>query len=99
MSTPSNVEDALAAHAQVVESAVIGQLHPQWGEMVVAYVLPAQDAALTPEQLTAFLGEGLANYKIPREIKLVATLPHTPTGKVMKFKLREEQAYTCSTFF
>jgi feruloyl-CoA synthase len=86
------VEDALAAHAQVLEAAVIGQAHAQWGETVVAYVVPAQDAALTAEGLQGFLAERLAKYKIPREIKFVTALPHTPTGKVMKFKLRQEVA-------
>lgn len=86
------VEDALAAHAQVVEAAVIGRPHPQWGETVTAYVVPAQEAALTPEELQDFLAERLARYKIPREIRFVTALPHTPTGKVMKFKLRQEEA-------
>ncbi|MFH1034694.1 MAG: AMP-binding protein [Pseudomonadota bacterium] len=86
------VEDALAAHAQVMEAAVIGRPHPEWGETVTAYVVPAKDAALDPEALQAFLAERLAKYKVPRQIVLVESLPHTPTGKIMKFKLRQEVA-------
>lgn len=85
------VEDALSAHPQVVEAAVVGRPNPEWGETVVAYVVPTKDAALEAETLKTFLGERLAKYKIPRDFVLVDALPHTPTGKIMKFKLREEQ--------
>ena len=42
------------------------------------------------EELEAFLADKLARYKIPREFQIVEELPHTPTGKVMKYKLRQE---------
>lgn len=84
------VEDALAAHPQVAEAAVIGRPHPEWGETVVALVVPVKDAALTEEALKEHLAGRLAKYKAPREFKFVEALPHTPTGKVMKYKLREE---------
>ena len=84
------VEDALASHPLVLEAAVIGRPHPEWGETVVALVVPAGDSGLSEEALKAHLAPRLARYKIPREFKLVEALPHTPTGKVMKYKLREE---------
>ncbi|MFZ0928293.1 MAG: long-chain-fatty-acid--CoA ligase [Syntrophobacteraceae bacterium] len=84
------VEDALASHPQVVEAAVIGRPDPEWGETVVAMVVPVKDADLSEETLKEHLAARLAKYKIPREFKLVETLPRTPTGKVMKYKLREE---------
>jgi feruloyl-CoA synthase len=84
------VEDAVSAHPQVAEAAVVGRPHPEWGETVVALIVPAKDAALTEDMLKDFLAERLAKYKIPREFKFMDTLPHTPTGKVMKYKLREE---------
>ena len=84
------VEDALASHPQVVEAAVIGKPHPEWGETVVAMVVPAKDADLNQEALEEHLEDRLAKYKIPREFKIVEELPHTPTGKVMKYLLREE---------
>jgi len=84
------VEDALCAHPQVVEAAVIGRPHPEWGETVVALVVPAKDAGLSEEALKEHLADRLAKYKIPREFKLVEALPHTPTGKIMKYKLRED---------
>ncbi|KMY65887.1 fatty-acid--CoA ligase [Desulfocarbo indianensis] len=84
------VEDALAAHPQVMEAAVIGRPHAEWGETVVALVVPAKDAGLSEEALKEHLAGRLAKYKIPREFKLVEALPHTPTGKIMKYKLRED---------
>ncbi|MCF8032399.1 MAG: AMP-binding protein [Desulfarculaceae bacterium] len=84
------VEDALATHPAVMESAVLGRPHHEWGETVVAYVVPKQEAKPTAQELEQYLADKLARYKIPREFIIVDELPHTPTGKVMKYKLRQE---------
>ena len=86
------VEDVIAACAGVAAAAVIGIPHPEWGETVAAFVVRGKDADLTEEKLREFLGEKLAKYKIPRTIKFVEALPYTPSGKIMKYKLREEYA-------
>ncbi len=83
------VEDAISACPGVVEAAVIAVPHPSWGETVAAVVVGGKDAGLTEEKLKAHLSEKLAKYKIPKVFHLVESLPHTPTGKVMKYKLRE----------
>lgn len=83
------VEDALAEHAHVAQAAVIGTAHPDWGETVTAVIVPAPGTQPSAEELTAFLQTRLAKYKIPRIFHFVEALPHTPTGKVMKYKLRE----------
>jgi len=83
------VEDAIAAHPGVVEAAVIGRPHPEWGETVVAFIVSKADAGLAEDELKAFLAEKLARYKIPREFQFVTELPHTPTGKVKKYELRQ----------
>ncbi|MEJ5347952.1 MAG: long-chain-fatty-acid--CoA ligase [Desulfosoma sp.] len=83
------VEDALAEHPQVAQAAVIGTAHPDWGETVTAVIVPAPGSQPNAEELTAFLQSRLAKYKIPRIFHFVEALPHTPTGKVMKYKLRE----------
>lgn len=95
------VEDKIMEHPGVTEAAVIGIPHPDWGESVKAVVVPAQnqerdqdgEPGLTETALKAFLSERLAKYKIPRTIDIVESLPHTPSGKVMKFKLREERSH------
>ncbi|MCB2191592.1 MAG: AMP-binding protein [Deltaproteobacteria bacterium] len=86
------VEDAIAAHPAIMEVAVLGRPHHEWGETVVAYVVPKQGEKAAAEELEAFLADKLARYKIPREFLFVDELPHTPTGKVMKYKLREDNA-------
>ncbi len=86
------VEDAIAEHGKVREAAVIGVPHPAWGETVVAYVVPVAGESLDGEELASFLASRLARYKIPKVFRFVDELPHTPSGKVMKYKLREEHS-------
>ncbi|MBU4606204.1 MAG: AMP-binding protein [Proteobacteria bacterium] len=84
------VEDAIAAYPAVMEVAVLGRPHHEWGETVVAYVVPKQGEQAGAEELEAFLADKLARYKIPRDFMFVAELPHTPTGKIMKYRLRQD---------
>jgi long-chain acyl-CoA synthetase len=86
---PREVEDALAEHPDVAEVAVIAVPHPYTGEAVKAFVVPRDGAALTPEEVTAHAATRLARFKRPTIVTLVATLPHSATGKVAKGKLRE----------
>jgi feruloyl-CoA synthase len=84
------VEDRIMEHPAVAEAAVIGVAHADWGETVHAVIVLAKDADLTEEALGKFLSERLAKYKIPRKFHFVPQLPHTPSGKIMKYKLRED---------
>jgi acyl-CoA synthetase (AMP-forming)/AMP-acid ligase II len=85
---PTEVEDVLFSHPDVVEAAVVGEPHPEWGEQVVAYVVGDTDA----DALESFVldSDDLADFKRPREYHFVEELPKNPSGKVQKFKLREE---------
>ena len=83
------VEDVLHAHPAVAECAVVGQPHPEWGETVVAHVLLKPGSSASDEQLSEFLADKLARYKIPRVYRFATqSLPRTPTGKLQKFLLR-----------
>ncbi len=84
------VEDALATHPDVVEAAVVGKPHEEWGEMVTAFIVIKEGSELNEDALKEHLTAHLAKYKIPREMHFVQELPHTPTGKVKKFELREQ---------
>ena len=86
---PIEVEEALSQHPDVREVAVIGVPDPRWGETVKALIVLRPDAAVDVEQLIAFARARLAGYKLPRSIEFVASLPRTPTGKVLKRELRE----------
>ncbi len=84
------VEDIITACPGVAAAAVIGIPNDEWGEIVAAFVVPAKDASIDEEKIRLFLGDKLAKYKIPRTIRFVENLPYTPSGKVMKYKLRLE---------
>jgi long-chain acyl-CoA synthetase len=85
---PHDIEAALATHPDILEAAVVGVPDPEWGERLRAFVVPRAGAALHAASVTAFCKTRLAGFKCPREIVVVAALPRTPTGKVVKHALR-----------
>jgi long-chain acyl-CoA synthetase len=85
---PREIEDALAEHPDVAEVAVIAVPHPYTGEAVKAYVVAREGSALTAADVTAHAATRLARFKRPTIVTLVATLPHSATGKVAKGRLR-----------
>jgi len=85
---PAEVEAALSAHPAIAEAAVIGVPDDRWGERVHALVVLHTGAAAAPSQIQQFLRERLADFKIPKEISFVETLPRTSSGKIQKGKLR-----------
>ena len=86
---PREVEEALYRFPGVHEAAVIGHPDPRRGEHPVAFVALASGATLDERTLLHHLREHLADYKVPRRIHFVATLPRNATGKVLKTTLRE----------
>lgn len=82
------VEDALAAHPAVLESAVLGLPDPEWGEVVAAAVVLRAGAGADVAALQAFCAERIAGYKKPRRVVIVPTLPRNLAGKVLKAELR-----------
>jgi 2-furoate---CoA ligase len=88
---PLEVEDVLAGHPGVQEVAVVGASDDRWGERVVAYVVPERD--VTAEELDAhcLASEKLARFKRPREYRFVEELPKSPSGKLLRRRLREER--------
>jgi len=91
---PREVEDALIAHPDVVEVAVVGESDPVWGQVVAAHVVAKPDSGLSPQALDHFLlgGDRLAHYKRPRRYHLVQDLPKTTSGKIQKHLLNHEAA-------
>ena len=69
--------------------AVIGVPDERMGEVGMAFVVPAPGASLTPESVIAWCRGNMANYKVPRRVEIVDSLPMNATGKVTKFVLRE----------
>jgi acyl-CoA synthetase (AMP-forming)/AMP-acid ligase II len=89
---PSEVEQALAAHPDVKDVAVIGTPDPKWGERVEAAVVLRSAAALSEDDLIAWCRDKLAGYKRPRAITFLASdeMPRNATGKILHRVLREK---------
>ena len=86
---PQEVETALRGHPKIREVAVAGRPDPEWGEHVVAFVVPSLvDEPPTLEELRDHAAEALARFKAPRELVLLAELPRTASGKVRRAELR-----------
>ena len=82
---PAEVESALATHPEVRAVAVRGSPDPEWGERVVAYVVPyRRGASLILESLREHAAQRIARYKLPRELVEVDRLPTTAAGKVRR---------------
>lgn len=81
---PREIEDVLAQHPKVKEVAVIGVKDDVRGEVPKAFVIVREGVTADEKELRAFCRENLASYKAPKYIELVADLPRTPTGKVLK---------------
>ncbi len=77
---PREVEDVLLEHPAVAEVAVVGEPSDEWGEVVVAVVVPATDGH-DPDALLAFAAEHLAPYKRPRRVRYVDELPAQRAGQ------------------
>jgi fatty-acyl-CoA synthase len=84
------VENALFAHPDVGEVAVIGAPDEKWGEVGVAFVVRRPESELTADGVIAYCREQLARYKVPKEVIFVDELPRTAAGKVRKTELRAE---------
>ena len=86
---PKEVEALIDELDEVDESAVIGVPHPDFGEGVVAVVVPSGNPVST-EQVVISLKDRLARFKQPKHVVNVQTLPRNSMGKVQKNRLREE---------
>jgi len=91
---PFDVESALIEHPAVIEAAVVGKPDPERTELVKAFVVlhagHAADAALA-EGLQQYVRQRLSAHAYPREIEFVAELPKTPSGKIQRFLLRNQE--------
>jgi malonyl-CoA/methylmalonyl-CoA synthetase len=89
---PAEIEGRINDLPGVAESAVVGVPHADFGEAVVALVVPRPGASLVPAAIVAELRSTIAHFKVPKHVRLVELLPRNAMGKVQKKLLREELA-------
>jgi acyl-CoA synthetase (AMP-forming)/AMP-acid ligase II len=85
---PIEVEKALSTHQHVAEVSAIGVDDRDYGQRLVAFVVPVAGAPADVDALKTHVRENLANYKVPRAIFIVDSLPRTSTGKVLRAELK-----------
>jgi acyl-CoA synthetase (AMP-forming)/AMP-acid ligase II len=85
---PREIEDVLNLHPAVAECSVVGRPHPDWGEEVVAFVVPAPGERIAEVELDRLCLEAIARFKRPRAYVFIEVLPKNNYGKVLKTELR-----------
>ena len=89
---PREIEDFIFSHPKVAEVAVFGVPDDFYGEQVAAWIELHSGETLTEDELRAFCKGELAHFKIPKYIRFVNEFPMTVTGKLQKFKMREQMS-------
>src|SRR4051812_45337266 len=87
---PREIEEFLYTHPAVADVQVIGVPDERYGEELMAWVIPREGEALDEESVRAFCEGSVARHKVPRYVKIVDAFPMTVTGKVQKYKMRDE---------
>jgi long-chain acyl-CoA synthetase len=85
---PAEIESALREHPDVLDAAVFGIPHPQWGEEVKAVIECIDGRTLSAQELLLFVADKLAGYKCPRSIDFVTEIPRNAAGKPLKAQMR-----------
>jgi acyl-CoA synthetase (AMP-forming)/AMP-acid ligase II len=86
---PAEIEEVISAMGDVIDVAVVGKPDTEFGESVVAFIVPAKGVVLSEKSIQTYCDQNLANYKIPATIIFTDEIPRTPTGKILKRNLRE----------
>ncbi len=87
---PREIEEFLYTHPAVADVQVIGVPDERFGEEVMAFVIPCEGGHIEEDELRAFCRASIAHYKVPRYVSVCSEFPMTITGKIQKYKLREQ---------
>jgi HIP---CoA ligase len=89
---PAEIENLRLRNESIAQVAVVGVPDDRMGEVGMAFVVLRPGAQATPEELIAWCGPEMANYKVPRHVEIVDGLPLNAMGKVLKYELRDRGA-------
>jgi acyl-CoA synthetase (AMP-forming)/AMP-acid ligase II len=87
---PAEIENLLLDHPHIAQVAVVGVPDERMGEVGAAFVVPTTSTTPDPDEIIAWARDHMANFKVPRIVRVVDALPFNAGGKVMKFELREQ---------
>lgn len=87
---PAEIEEAVCKHPPVLDCAVVGLPHATLGEVPALFVVPRPSMPLDQEALLAHCRAQLSAYKVPASVHVVSEIPRTGSGKIMRFKLKEQ---------
>lgn len=87
---PREIEEFLMSHPNVEQAEVVGIPDERYGEIVGAFIIPALGKSVSEEELREFCRQNIAFYKTPAHFFIVKEFPQTASGKIQKFKLREQ---------
>ncbi|MEQ8791393.1 MAG: AMP-binding protein [Pirellulaceae bacterium] len=87
---PREIEEFLFTHGAVEQVAVVGVPDAKYGEELCAWIRLVEGATATQEEIREFCRQHLARYKVPRYVRFVESFPQTVTGKIQKFKIRQQ---------
>jgi acyl-CoA synthetase (AMP-forming)/AMP-acid ligase II len=87
---PAEVENVLYRHPAVAQAAVIALPDKKWGEAVTAIVQLKAGGDVNGDELRSFCKKEIASYKVPRRVFFIAEMPRSASGKILKYKLREQ---------
>lgn len=86
---PTEIEEAFYSHPSIMEAAIVGLPDTVLGEVSCAAITLKPNQQVTTDELKSFIQEKVADYKVPDHIVIVEELPKTPSGKIMKFALKD----------
>ncbi|MGC3969312.1 MAG: AMP-binding protein [Pirellulales bacterium] len=87
---PREVEEYLFRHPAIEQASVVGVPDAKYGEELCAWVKLKAGQTLAEDEVKCFVKSGLAHFKVPKYVRFVDTFPQTVTGKIQKFKIREQ---------
>ena len=91
---PAEIENIMSRHPDIAQVCVVGVPDDRMGEVGYAYVVPRTESTTAATEIIAWCRDQMANFKVPRHVELVQRLPLNPSGKVLKFELRDQARKT-----